>query len=109
CVGWVRVFKPWRFGAEYVTRQGKLGVPNGVAAPLSAVLDSVGSRIPALRTGRPEGSTEELTPAALAEHLPEIVRGLRLSPDYDVGFLSWLFRELAAVESHGRLAAALVR
>jgi predicted ATP-grasp superfamily ATP-dependent carboligase len=109
CVGWVRVFKPWQFGTEYVTRQGKVRVPSRVTAPLAAGLDAVSGLIPALRTERPQASGEELTAAALVEHLPAVTRGLRLVPDYDVEFLSWLFREMAAVSSHGRLVGSLVR
>jgi hypothetical protein len=53
--------------------------------------------------------TEELTPAALVEHLPRLTRGLRLAPDYDLPFAEWLFRELDLVPGRGRPVARLVR
>lgn len=62
-----------------------------------------------LRTNPPRTSAEELTALALAEHLPEVGAALRLRPDYDVEFGSWLLNEMRKVESRGRLVTALVR
>jgi hypothetical protein len=112
CIGWARVFRPWQFATAYRRRHGR-GKPRGWATRfVSKGLDTVSVGVVGgrLRTSPPpRTSAEELTASALAEHLPEVGAALRLRPDYDVGFGSWLLHEMRKVESRGRLVTALVR
>jgi hypothetical protein len=60
------------------------------------ILDSATTRV--LDPGRADGAeSEELTPSALLGQLPHVTGGLRLVPDYDVDYLTWLFGELERV------------
>jgi hypothetical protein len=45
----------------------------------------------------------------MLEHLPALSRSVALRIDYDLAFLRWLFRELPAIRTRGRLAATLLR
>ncbi|MGH3043051.1 MAG: hypothetical protein ACRDNG_15185 [Gaiellaceae bacterium] len=110
-VGWVRVFRPWRFGAELrARRRNAEGVPAPIRRVLSG-LDAASVRAAAGRLGVPAAGTrsEELSARAVADHLPDVVGGLRLRPAYeDERFLDWLLRELARVRKRGALVARLV-
>jgi hypothetical protein len=111
CVGWVRVFRPWRFGAAYRARHDPAGTLPVVVGPVASALDAVSVRVPKtpFRSDRPETRGEELTPALLAAQLPDAIGPARLYPDYDEVFAGWLLREMTEVRSHGSLVARLVR
>ncbi len=110
-VGWVRVFRPWRFGAELrARRRNAESVPEPIRPVLSG-LDAVSGRVAPGRLGAPAAGTrsEELSPGAVAEHLPAVAGRLRLRPAYeDERFLDWLLPELARVRKRGALVARLV-
>lgn len=111
CVGWVRVFRPWRFGASYLSRR-RLPSVLGAARPLWSALDAATAALlgRVLRAGRPEGtSDEELSPAALTEGLAEVASDFAVRADYDEAFAEWLFRELEVVTERGTLVRRLVR
>lgn len=110
CIDWIRVFRPSTLAAEYGWRHRNRGVPRA-AASLLGLVDAAMTRLPRVPfpPARPPGRREELTPEALCNELPTIARGFRLYPDYDQPFVDWLFRELAAVQSRGRLVRSLVR
>jgi hypothetical protein len=111
CVGWVRVFRPWRFAASYRARHDPAGELGALTGSLSSAFDTVSVRLPRVpfRSRAPETTAEELTAGVLAERLSATVGPTRLHPDYDEAFAAWLLRELAAVHVHGRLVARLVR
>jgi hypothetical protein len=96
CLTFVRVLRP--FGLAAHRALGRFGIRGGerALAPLARALDAAASRLVDRRpTGRTQG--EPLTPPALLEHLPDLAEGLRLVPDYDAEYLTWLFAELRRV------------
>lgn len=109
CISWTRVFRPSQLVAERrATRRGGRMRPR--ARRSLAVLDALAARtgssilIPAPVATR----SEPLTPEAMAEHLPAVMKTQRLWPDYDLKFLRWMFPELAAVSGRGELSARVV-
>lgn len=111
CVGWVRIFRPSRFAAAYRAHRDPAGTVSAVVGPVANALDTVTVRLSKKTFRSPEPATrgEALTPALLREHLPEAIGPLRLYPDYDEEFASWLLREMQEVRSHGSLVARFVR
>jgi hypothetical protein len=112
CLGWVRLFRPWHASADLMARHRPLGRAGTAAAPVLTALDAA-SVVVARRVFEPPGpigSTDELTPEALAEHLPRLARSFPMRPAYDEdGFASWLLDAVEAVRSRGRLVKRLVR
>lgn len=112
CVGWVRLFRPWRFGGDFLARRWQRERLARAARPLWTALDAASTIVArgALRPPSPDGSAEELTPVAIIEHLPEVAKSFRLRPAYDdEEFAAWLLAALAAVSTRGSLIARLVR
>jgi hypothetical protein len=111
CVGWVRVFRPFRFAASYRARHDPAGELGNLTGSVSGVLDALSVRLPrvSLTIDAAETTAEDLTPAVLAERLPETIGPARLYPAYDEEFAAWLLREMAEVRVHGRLTARVVR
>ncbi len=108
-IGWLRLFRPLRFASDFSLR----GRPRSRRAAMSiaAPLDGLASQLAArhLKVARPDVSAEPLSPDLLVANLPPAVAETRLYPDYDQGFLEWLFRELEASESRGTPASFLIR
>ena len=112
CVGWGRLFRPFHASANFVGRRRELGRAGRVAEPLLTALDaaSVGVARQRLEPPEPEGTTEELLPEAIAEHLPRLRRAFAIRPAYDdEGFVAWLLEQAAAVRTRGQLVKRLVR
>jgi hypothetical protein len=109
-IHWVRVFRPWRVAARLA---GARAQPRLRAAlqPLAAALDGA-TAAAAGRVLEPAAPSDDtalpLTPRALLDALPAVTRRVTLYPDYDEGFLEWLFEELVSDERRGRLVANLV-
>jgi hypothetical protein len=110
--GWVQVLRPAGTAAALSRRHGGrsaiAGRAAGVVAPL---LDRLGSRIAGeARAPRRESIAEEqLTPAAVLEHIADLARPARLLPEYDERFLAWIFGELARGSTRGHARLRLVR
>jgi len=109
-IAWTRVLRPVRFAADYAL--GRLRRPQLARRlrPLWRPLDAAAARA-ARRFLPPAPATraEPLTARAVLEHMPAVTQSLRLHPDYDEAYLEWLFREMAAVTSRGKLVRSLVR
>ena len=106
CVGWVRVFRPGQFASAYRHRAELLGAPGragGVLAPFDGLLGR------ALRPSARETESAEATASDLVRHLPVVMAGARLRPDYDEEFLGWQLGAMAAVTPRGELRTRLVR
>jgi hypothetical protein len=101
CVDWVRVLRPVAFGLQYAARRRSDGFARAVAPVLPRRRRRARAQEP-LRL-------EELTPRALVEGIRELASSFRLHPDYDEGFAEWLFRELDAVSTRGRMLRSLAR
>ena len=117
---WVKLFRPASVGAEAVTG-GSRRVLLPLIAPLAAGVDWLarlmarerltGEPPRALPAGRPSLrlTGEPLTPPTLLEANGLLHRGLRLQPEYDDAYLTWLFAEFARIRGLGDLRATLVR
>jgi hypothetical protein len=106
CIAWLRLFRPFRYATRRMAKGPVSRSAFTVAQPVAAALDLV---TPGLRPRHPALRGEDLTPALLVASLPAITERLRLHPDYDEAYLSWLFRELAAVRTRGELVGRMVR
>jgi GNAT superfamily N-acetyltransferase len=110
---WARVLHPWSYIGNRVLHANvhvRHRVKPWARKPLP-LLDSPTARaIRYFRTPQPTDSTDEpLTPELMLEHLPQLTRSLRLTPDYDLPFLRWLFAELPQSRTWGTPQARLVR
>lgn len=107
-IGWVRPFRPFRLASELLLRGER---PRRVAMSVSGPLDELARGLAKryLDTEMPEVPAKILTPQEMVEALPSVTGDLRLRPDYDLPFLDWLFRELAAVEGRGSPVGYLIR
>jgi hypothetical protein len=83
CIGWVRLFRPFRFAGDLVARRRARPGLARVSRPLSTALDAVGAAVArgVLRAPAPDTAAEDLTPEALVEHLPAVASSFRLRPD----------------------------
>lgn len=96
CLTFLRVLRP--FGLATHRMLSRRGVPAAERAVGRVVrlLDAGPSQM--LGRGRADGTeSQRLTPSALLEQLPDVAEGLRLVPDYDLEYLTWLFGELDRV------------
>ena len=109
-ISWVRPLS-WRSAGNRALERFGMTAWSPVARPVLSILQAVADRVPAtsLRVDDPKGSTEDLAPADMLEHLPTFTGHLRLHPDYSEKFLAWLFREMAEVTTRGQLVKRLVR
>jgi hypothetical protein len=110
-IGWVRVFGPTRFAAEYLAGRRNMRLLRTILSPVSRLVDSALTPLPSslLHPRRPPDlSDAPLTPPALLKHLKPIAESLHLYPDYDEEFLEYLFSEMASVVSRGALVHQLV-
>jgi hypothetical protein len=106
CLVFVKVLRPWQLARE-------IGLGDRIGATVEAVSSSIAGGLdlataPLARTvlalpRRPATTVEQLSPERLLEHLPDIAGSRRLLPDYDLGYLSWLFGELDRLQQWGSL------
>jgi hypothetical protein len=109
CIDWIRILRPAATARQYRGTRRKEAVWR-LAAPAVAAIDAAATRLSRrLRVSARPTLGEELTAERLVESLPTLAGSLRLHPDYDLPFATWLFREMAAVRSRGRLVRTLVR
>jgi hypothetical protein len=108
-IAWTRPFRPFRaVGDLWSDVRGKPRLRT-LARPAWAVLDATLTRVARPPKSPPEVKAEELTPRALVDHQDDVVGDARLRVDYDEPFVEWLFREMAAVRTHGTLVRRLLR
>jgi plasmid stabilization system protein ParE len=95
CVTFARVLRPFALATHRLASRGGVAAAETVLTPFARTFDAAVTRV--LDRSRPAPlTTQPLTPALLAERVAELP-GLRLVPDYDEGYLTWLFAELARV------------
>jgi hypothetical protein len=108
-IGWLRLFRPLRFASEFLLRDHvRL---REAAMSISLPLDGMASRLGArhLHVTKPDVVAEPLGPRVLVANLEAVAGGTRLYPDYDEGFLQWLFRELSAASGRGVPVGFLIK
>jgi hypothetical protein len=107
-IHWVRLFRPASVAAHLVrVRRARLRA--GVRAAAGR-LDDLTSRVARVfAPGAAPSREEALTPAAMLDAWPRIARDLVVHPDYDEGFIDWLFHELRRVQARGELVTRLVK
>ena len=112
-IGWYRILRPGTTLGALLDRRVRHGALRTGARLVTRPLDAISARLPRLGEtlipAEPEGGTEPLTPQALLEQIARPGHRLRLHPDYDAEYLDWVFAELDALRSRGRLTARLVR
>jgi len=96
CLSFIQPLRPGQLAIHRLGRSRRLK-PLGLALrPAATLLD----RFPAQFVSQPDGrsdtgaTSERLTPASLLEQLPSVTAGIRVVPDYDSGYLTWLFEAL---------------
>jgi len=108
-MAWARVFRPFSFVGNRLLhfRPRARSVGAGVWPPLDAVARKA---VPYFASAHASSTRREpLTPRLLLEHLPLVTRSLRLFPDYDERYLTWLFTELHHNRTWGTPVCRLVR
>jgi hypothetical protein len=97
CLTFLRVLRPFGLATHRLLSRRMAPAAERAVAPVAQLLDLAAARL--LDRGRANNGTEseQLTPSAMLEQLPEMAEGLRLVPDYDVEYLTWLFAELGRV------------
>jgi hypothetical protein len=109
-VNWSGLFRPARVLGEKWLARSRRTRWEAPARPIFAATDAAATRIfTELRVKEPSSQGEPLTPEALIEHLPSVLDGTRVIPDYSEAFLRWLFDEMAFVRTRGTLVRCLVR
>ncbi len=109
---WLRVLRPTATASAVVRHRG--GRMETVARGLDLVrplTDRVARKLvpdPSLATDSLLEGTE-LTPALAVESLESLTAGCRVIPNYDEGYLTWLYRALRTPSPRGRVELRLVR
>jgi hypothetical protein len=107
-LSFLRLFRPTSLGADIVfDRRGKR-----IAASPLRHLPRAADRVAELAARHrlvpspPDTTAAPLTPATVVTHVADVATALRLRCAYDQPYLTWLFDELARVESRGTLWTA---
>ena len=96
CLTYLRVLRPFGLAAHRVLSRRTAPAAERAVAPVARLLDLAATRL--LDRDDASGTeSEQLTPSGLLEQLPDVAKGLRLMPEYDVDYLTWLFAELDRV------------
>ena len=111
-IEWVRVFAPWKTGAQHVDAHLHRPRARRTLDWAAAGLDrATATAAPGFLAAPPPetGDEEALTARALVEALPAVGNHMALRPDYDETYVAWLFGELERMPARGELVARLVR
>jgi hypothetical protein len=111
-LAWARVFRPWSYmgnRALHANVHIRHRVKPWARRPLPQLDVPTARTIRYFRTPTAATQEEPLTPELLLESLPLVTRSLRLTPDYDLPFLRWLFSELPMSRTWGTPQGRLVR
>jgi len=114
-VRWTRLFRPWAFTSNYLSRRPRLGrlwrPIEWLGRPLAALADRATRALTGglFRSAPATLRAEPLTPAGMRLGLAALSRQYRLRRDYDEAFLAHLFDEMRRLEERGTLRAHLLR
>jgi GNAT superfamily N-acetyltransferase len=108
---WVRFFRPFRFGGNYLLDRWGRPRWKPLVRPMSSALDalaaSVGRRFFTVQA--PTTHAEPLTPQILLEHMSRLAAKSPVCVNYDIKFLEWVFQEMSEPTCGGQLARQLIR
>jgi hypothetical protein len=111
--GWMLVLRPAAWAAAIARARVQKVRPQGLVNVPALPFHAGGTRLTGHADAEPEAgpptTTEELTPAAMVEHLPGVLRGTRMYVDYDEPYATWLFDRLARLYSTATIVRRLVR
>lgn len=110
CLSFVKVFRPWQLAGDQVLRGRSFKPLESGLRPVWSALDRASERVAkkALVPPRPDGTAEQLTAAAMLEHLPDVAGSVRLRSDYDQPYLEWLFDRVDDITRWGPVHPRLV-
>lgn len=109
---WTRPLRPARYLLSRLEERAALSAPFKLAGrPLCALADALVARLRPNRFHQQDAelAEEALDPATMLAHLPDILRGNALQPEYDTHSLAWLLEQAARKTRHGTLRARAVR
>jgi hypothetical protein len=109
---WVRPLRPARYMLSLLEERAAFLLPfTRAARPLGALADLLTARFRPNQFLRQQvGSVEDaLDPATMLAHLPAVMDGSALQPEYDARALEWLLKQAALKTRHGALRARAVR
>jgi hypothetical protein len=108
-IGWIRFFRPSRAVGDRLLERKGWERWQRAARPVFSLLDAAVTSIARPSDTDSAVEAEELTPQSLIAHEPDLYADARLRVDYDEPFVEWLFQEMAAVQTRGRLVRRLLR
>jgi hypothetical protein len=108
---WTRPLRPSRYALSLLEERDAL--PSALTLParsLAALVDVLAARLRPNRFHRKEVELKEdrLDAAAMLAHLPDVMDGNALQPEYDARSLAWLLEQTARKTRHGKLRACAV-
>ncbi|HXC40279.1 MAG TPA: GNAT family N-acetyltransferase [Burkholderiales bacterium] len=107
---WVRPLRPMRYGLALLPRKALPAPIRLPAKPLAAVADAFAARLgPNRFLSEEDGLSEHpIDAGTMLEHLPELMNGHALQPNYDMRALPWLIDQTGRKARHGRLRSRAV-
>ena len=111
CLSFVRIFRPWRLGAERLAgKRPQTPLMNSLAR-ITVPLDFATNRVARslLEPSVPKGDVEALTPSTMMENLTAVIASVRFRLDYDEAYLEWLYGQLDELADHERLCEIVRR
>ena len=108
---WTRPLRPARYALSLLEEHAALPTALTFAArPVAALADALSARMPPNRFFREDHDFTEdnLDPATMLSHLPEVMGGNALQPVYDAGSLAWLLEQIGRKTRHGNLRSRVV-
>lgn len=106
---WIRPLRPARFALSLLQERGRLPVALALPArALSVMADAATALAGRLDREEPGLTDGELNAAAMLGHLPEVLDGDALRPEYDARSLGWLLDQAGRKARHGKLRARAV-
>jgi hypothetical protein len=108
---WTRPLRPTGYALSLL--EGRYAFPPALTLParsLGVLVDALAARLRPNRFHRKEVELREnaLDAAAMLAHLPDVMDGNALQPEYDACSLAWLLEQTARKTRHGKLRARAV-
>jgi hypothetical protein len=109
---WTRPLRPARYALSLLEKRSAASLALVFPArPLAGLADALAARLPPSSFTRQDAEflEEALDPTTMSAHLPDVVNGVALQPEYEARALAWLLDQAARKTRHGALRARAVR